>query len=395
MASNTTNMSPPYPQRNAIIGLTPTHNIDTPLSTIFMILFLLAAIVHMTLLQINFRRGQKFLMSGMAFGFSFSRVITCILRIVWASYPRNIKLALAAQVFVAAGTILLFLTNIIFTSRLLRAYHAWAWNLWIRITFRAAYVSLFVGLIANISVLVENFFTLDPHVWWIDRVVLLVVSTYFAVYAFMPIPLLALRLLLPPTYLRRKSTDRKPVEKFGTGSFRTKIRLVLFVSVLLTLGAAFRAGTAYRPRGIEDPAWYHNKACFYIFNFGIEIVVLYIYAAMRVDRRFIVPNATKVEGDFRKGGEGGMPVKGEEGKRSVRWERMRGWKGEWREWEVEGEGEEGIFSDRVGEQKGRNDAEEGETETAVGSNASGGVTPEVVGSREDIDVDVDLEKGNK
>ncbi|CAD6445519.1 22cade39-10bb-4fd0-bdd9-eceb98af57d5 [Sclerotinia trifoliorum] len=246
-------MSPPYPQRNAIIGLTPTRNVDIPLSTIFMLLFLLAAIIHMTLLQINFRRGQKFLMSGMAFGFSFSRVITCILRIVWASYPTNIKIALAAQVFVAAGTILLFLINIIFTSRLLRAYHAWAWNPWIRNTFRAAYVSLFVGLIANISVLVENFFTLDAHVWWIDRVVTLVVSTYFAVYAFMPIPLLALRLLLP---------RGKRVEKFGTGSFRTKIRVVLFVSVLLTLGAAFRAGTAYRPRGIDDPAWYHSKACF-------------------------------------------------------------------------------------------------------------------------------------
>ncbi|EDO03176.1 hypothetical protein SS1G_05656 [Sclerotinia sclerotiorum 1980 UF-70] len=293
MSLNATNMSPPYPQRNAIVGLTPTRIIDIPVSTIFMLLFLLAAIIHMTLLQINFRRGQKFLMSGMAFGFSFSRVITCILRIVWASYPDNIKLALAAQVFVAAGTTLLFLINIIFTGRLLRAYHAWAWNVWIRNTFRAA------------------------------------------------------------------------------------------------------AGTAYKPREIDDPAWYHSKACFYIFDFGIEIVVLYVYAAMRVDRRFIVPNATKVEGDFRKGGEGGMPVKGEEGERSVRWEWMRGWKGEWREWKVEGEKDEGIFSDTVREQKGRNDVEEGETETAVGSNASGGVTPEVTGSREDVNVDADIEKGNK
>ncbi|TGO16991.1 hypothetical protein BPAE_0457g00010 [Botrytis paeoniae] len=370
-------MSPPYPPRSAIIGLTPTHRIDTPLTTIFMLLFLLSSIIHMSLLQINFRRGQKFLMSGMAFGFSFSRVITCALRIIWASYPSNIRLALAAQVFVAAGTILLYLIDIIFASRLLRTFHTWAWKHSVRTCFRVGYVSLFAGLITNISVLVENFFTLDPHVLWIDRIVILVVSIYFAFFAFVPIPLLALRLLLP----------RHQAEKFGTGKLRTKVRLVLVTSVLLTLGAAFKAGTAYLPRGIDDPAWYHSKACFYIFDFGIEIVVLFLFAIMRVDRRFIVPNQTKMQGDFRKGGPGGMPVKGEEGAREVRWEWMRGFKGEWREWSVEGDDE--IFS-RSNIKVGDGEAD---AETAVGSNASGEVTPEAVGSRETVDINV--EKGNK
>ncbi|KAF7934581.1 hypothetical protein EAE99_003031 [Botrytis elliptica] len=371
------NMSPPYPPKSAVVGLTPTHPIDTPLTTIFMLLFLLSSIIHMSLLQINFRRGQKFLMSGMAFGFSFSRVITCALRIIWASYPSNIRLALAAQVFVAAGTILLYLINIIFTSRLLRAYHPWAWKHSVRTCFRVGYVSLFAGLIINISVLVENFFTLDPHILWTDRVIVLVVSTYFAIFAFAPIPLLALRLLLP----------RNQVEKFGTGKLRTKIRLVLGTSVLLTLGAAFRAGTAYVPRAIDDPAWYHGKACFYIFDFGIEIVVLFLFAVMRVDRRFIVPNRTKMQGDFRKGGLGGMPLKGKEGAGEVRWEWMRGFKGEWREWSVEGDDE--LFPERnIKVEDG-----EADVETAVGSNASGEVTPEAVGSRENVDIDV--EKGSK
>ncbi|RAL61015.1 hypothetical protein DID88_010111 [Monilinia fructigena] len=67
MASNDTIMSPPYPPKYAGIGLTPTNDVDTPITApVFMILFLIAAIIHMTILQINFRRGQKFLMSGMA-----------------------------------------------------------------------------------------------------------------------------------------------------------------------------------------------------------------------------------------------------------------------------------------------------------------------------------------
>ncbi|KAG4034746.1 hypothetical protein MFRU_002g00990 [Monilinia fructicola] len=372
MASNDTTMSPPYPPKYAGVGLTPTNDVDTPIAAVFMVLFLIAAIIHMTILQINFRRGQKFLMSGMAFGFSLSRVITCIMRIVWASYPNNMKIALAAQVFVAAGTILLFLINMIFTSRLLRAYHVWAWHIWIRTSFRVAYVSLFVGLIMIITVTIETFFTLDPQVLRVDRMVQLVVSTYFAVYAFLPIPLLALRLFLPPVHLIMEDKDRKSVEKFGTGRFRSKVRLVLLSSMILTLGAAFRAGIAFKPRPVDDPAWYHNKYCFYFFDFTIEIIVLYVYAAMRVDRRFIVPNATKMEGDFRAGGPGGMPVKGEEGARPVKWEWMRGWKGEWREWGVEGE--DVIFV-------------EGDAETVVNSNASGGVTPEAVASREDVDVE--------
>ncbi|KAK6612852.1 hypothetical protein H4I95_01196 [Botrytis cinerea] len=355
MASNTANMSPPYPPKSAIIGLIPTHPIDTPVTTIFMLLFLLSSIIHMSLLQINFRRGQKFLMSGMAFGFSFSRVITCALRIIWASYPSNIRLALAAQVFVAAGTILLYLINIIFMSRLLRAHHPWAWKHSVRTCFRVGYLSLFAGLIANISVLVENFFTLDPHVLWSDRIVILVVSTYFAIFAFAPIPLLLLRLLLP----------QHQVEKFGTGKLRTKVQLVLGTSVLLTLGAAFRAGTAYVPRSVDDPAWYHSKACFYVFDFGIEIVVLFLFAVMR------------------ERGLGGIPVKGKEGAKEVRWEWMRGFKGQWREWSVEGDDE--VFSERnikVGDG-------EADAETAVGSIASGEVTPEAVGSRVDVDIDVE------
>jgi len=326
--------SPPYEPLHAALGLVPTPIPDIPISSVFLILFLIAALAHITLLRINRQRSQKFLMSGMLFGFSVSRVISSILRIAWSVHRTNMRLALAAQVFVAAGVVLLFLINMIFTSRLLRASHpGWAWKPVVRWTFRGLYVSLFASLVTFITAIIYSFFTMDPAALRRDRVVQLVVGTYLAVCAFLPIPLLALRLLLPASYMVTKPKERgQKVEKFGTGRFRTKIRLVLGSSLLLSLGACFRAGIAYVPREWNDPAWYHGRACFYVMNFGIEVFVVWLYAAMRVDRRFIVPNGTKKVGDFRKGGAGGLPVRRVgDGLEQVegRWKWLRGWKGEW------------------------------------------------------------------
>jgi hypothetical protein len=148
-------------------------------------------------------------------------------------------------------------------------------------------------LIALITCVVQSFYTLSHNTKRIDRDVQLVGATYFAVAAFMPIPLLLLRVVLP--------NKVEHVDKFGTGRFRTKIYIVTFSSLILTLGAAFRAGIAYVPRPRADPAWYHSKACFYIFNFAIEIIVVALYAAIRVDRRFHIPNGAHGAGAYSAG----------------------------------------------------------------------------------------------
>jgi len=56
------------------------------------------------------------------------------------------------------------------------------------------------------------------------------------------------------------------------------------------VGAGFRIGANFAPRPVNDPAWYHSRACFYCFNFVVEIIVIYMYAFVRVDRRFHVPD---------------------------------------------------------------------------------------------------------
>jgi hypothetical protein len=98
--------------------------------------------------------------------------------------------------------------------------------------------------------------------------------------------------------LRVVIRDRPPIEKFGHGRFRTKIFILLFSSVLLTLGAAFRAGVNYVPRPSNDPAWYDSKACFYLFNFTIEITIVALYAIVRIDKRFHIPDGSHGPGDY-------------------------------------------------------------------------------------------------
>lgn len=112
-----------------------------------------------------------------------------------------------------------------------------------------------------------------------------------AFLAFLPIPITAITLLTRPK-------SRRP-EKFGIGRYRTKLSLLLFTSFLLSLGASFRVGVNYTtPRPINQPAWYHSKACFYCFNFLIELVVVYAYIISRFDRRFHVPNGSYTQGHY-------------------------------------------------------------------------------------------------
>ena len=281
----------PYPPQNAALGGVPTNKLDTPITAVFLFLFILGAIAHMTIFQRNMRKGHKFIMSGMTFGFCMARITTCVMRIVWTERPTHIPIAIAAQVFVAAGVVLLFVVNAIFAQRIVRAAHPRSgWHPLFSHAFNLVYILIVITLIMIIIASVQSFYTLNKNTKRIDRDIQLYGQTFYTLVAFLPFPLVIGGLLIP-----RKTR----VEKFGNGRFRTKIYILLFSSGLLTLGAAFRAGTNYRtPRPRDDPAWYHSKACFYLFNLTIEFIVVLLYVVVRVDRRFYVPDGSRRAGDY-------------------------------------------------------------------------------------------------
>ena len=251
----------------------------------------------MTIFQSNRRRGHKFIMSGMMFGFCAARTTTCVLRIVWATRPTSVSIAIAAQVFVAAGVVLLFVINVIFAQRIVRAAHPHSgWHPLFSQFFIAIYVLIVLSLIMLITATVQSFFTLNHNTRRIDHDIQLYGQTFYVFVSFLPIPLVVGGLIIPRT---------TRVEKFGTGRYRSKILILMFAAVLLCLGASFRTAINYKtPRPRSDPAGYQSKACFYIFNFSIEIIVIYLYVLVRVDRRFHVPDGSKKQGDYSRGRAG-------------------------------------------------------------------------------------------
>ncbi|KIH93023.1 hypothetical protein SPBR_02914 [Sporothrix brasiliensis 5110] len=298
MASAPPVSGPPYPPTAAGLGGSPVPGVDDPVCAVLLVFFIAAAATNMTILQVNMRRGHKFIISGMTFGFCMARTTALVIRIVWASRPHNISVAIASNVLTVAGVVLLFLINLIFAQRIVRAHRPrLGWSRPVTYAFRALFYSVLVVLVMVIPVAIDTFYTLDPSTRGVLRRVQLVGTVYMAVLSFLPIPITLLTLFAPP-----RPPYHGAVENFGQGHMRTKIALLLFTSTLLCLGASFRAAVNFMPRPLSDPAWFDSKPAYYVFNFGVELIVVYTYTIVRFDRRFFVPNGSSAPGHYAAGG---------------------------------------------------------------------------------------------
>lgn len=237
-------------------------------------------------------------MLTMTIVFCTVRVISCALRLSWVYNLQVIPLAIAAQIFVAAGTVILFIINLFFVQRLMRARHpqiGWHGPFSIIIPYATVAITV-LSLIMVITCVVQQFYTTNPRTHSIDGAVLLYSLTWFAVVAFLPIPIVVIM-----GCLKRRTY----IDKFGAGRFRTKVILLLVSSTLLALGAAFRAAIQYLPptrlaalhAGAPLP-WYLSKAAFYCFDFGVELLVVLLYVLVRVDKRFYVPDSVAGPGEY-------------------------------------------------------------------------------------------------
>ncbi|KJZ79306.1 hypothetical protein HIM_01457 [Hirsutella minnesotensis 3608] len=287
---------PPYPPQGASLGGVPTVGVDVPVSAVIAACFVFSAAVNMAIFQVNLRRrpaGHKFIFSAVIFGFSLARLAAAVLRIVWACRPRDTRVAVAAQVFSNAGVVVLFVVNLFFAQRVLRAYHPrLGWSRSARALFRGLIAAVVACLVMVVAAIVYSVYTLDPYVRAKLRDVQLVAVVFLAVLAFLPVPIVLFTLLLPRHH---------PVEKFGGGRMRSKVALLLSTSLLLALGAGFRAGVAFVQRPADRPAWFHHKACYYCFNYLIELIVVAAYVASRFDRRFHVPDGSSQPGHYSRG----------------------------------------------------------------------------------------------
>lgn len=253
----------------------PTPRVDDPIAAVMIALFFFVAIFHMTW-RLNQPKEHLSKISLLLFIFSMTRIVALVMRLTWASHPTNINVAIAAQIFLAAGVLIFFVINLIFARRVLGDYTVFGRHRAIDLAMKFLICCVAGCLIMVIVATVYSFFTLDLHTRQQCRDIQLVSSTYLSLLAFIPIPAGILALLLA-----------EPIEDLAHRKrFHARLQLLLFTAALLTLGAGFRTGTLYDARPLGHTTWFHHKAAFYCFNFGVEIICTYTVAIARFDRRF-------------------------------------------------------------------------------------------------------------
>ncbi|EAQ84407.1 hypothetical protein CHGG_08421 [Chaetomium globosum CBS 148.51] len=292
--------NPPYPPAGATLGGIPTPLPDIPISAVLLALFALSAGTHLALFLRNKRRGaaHRFFFSFLLFVFSCLRVVALALRIAWSRAPRNASLALAAAVFTAAGVMVVFIVNLVLARRVVRGLHpAVGWHGAVTQGVKVLLGSVVAMLIMVVVCSVHSMFTLDMVARGRERDVVRFAGVYITVIAFLPAVAVSVAWLVPNRSVHRP-------EGFGKGGLGAKVLLLLGASLVLTLGAGFRAGVnfAVRPAGQEQ--WYHSKPAFYCFNFVVELLVAYSYAIFRFDRMFHVPEGSSAPGHYSGGGPG-------------------------------------------------------------------------------------------
>lgn len=226
-------------------------------------------------------------------GFSTIRVASAALRIAWAYHNESVNLAIAAQIFVAAGTVILYIVNLFLSQRIMRARHPdIGWSKPFTLFMGPGVIGItFISLIMIIVTVIQTYFTLNANTHRIDHDILLFGTTEFAVASFIPVIVILITLAIP---------RRSYIDKFGNGKYKTKVGIALTGSILVALGSAYRAGTAWLPTALlsAPEKWYFSKACFYVFDYGLDIVVLYLYLISRVDKRFYVPDGAQGAGSY-------------------------------------------------------------------------------------------------
>jgi len=279
-------VQPPYLPRAAQVGGLPTVSVDVPALAVLLAIYIGFAVTNMTIFQRNRKRNHMFRPSALLFGFCMARIATCVLRIAWSTRHTNVRLAIAAGIFINAGILILYLINLALAHRVFKAKRPqFRFHNALDRAVIGLYVLIVVALIMVITATVLSFYTLNTKTRQTARDIQLAAITYLLVITVLPFPMLA------AAFLTKKGHYEA---ELGKGSMQTKTIIIMTSSALCMLIAGFKAGTAWEnPRPIDHPAWYHSKAAFYVFNFTLEILALATLTLSRIDKQFYIPKADK------------------------------------------------------------------------------------------------------
>lgn len=289
----TDEVQPPYPLNTAQIGGIPSVAVDIPPLAVFLSLHSTAAVISMFLAESHRRKGYGRTVPIITFLFSGERVLACAVRMAWAFRPGNVRVAVASQVLLQAGVLLLLLLNLILAERVLLGQRPGPRARWcLRVLLGAMSALTVSALIMVVVSIIVSVYSLDQRTIEQCRDVQRAAATYLVVLAVAPAALLLVATLLSTEPISRVTKVR-----------RSEVAIVLSSCLLCTLNAGFKAGVVWaRPKSLFDPAWYHSRACLYTFVLGTEVVALVLVLATRADLKFIP--AASLRNEFER--EGGV-----------------------------------------------------------------------------------------
>lgn len=269
---------PPYPLDNAQIGGIPSVPVDIPPLAVFLAIHAIAATISMLLAESHRRNGRNLTIPVITFLFSGERVLACAVRIAWASRPDSVRIAIASQVLLQAGVLLLLLLNLILAGRLwLDRQPGPRTRRCLRVLLGGMSVLTVSALVMVVVSVVVSVFSLDQGTIDRCRDVQRAAASYLVVLAVAPVGLLLVAPLV--------SSVPKPQD---TIKRRLKLAIVLSSCLLCIMNIGFKAGVVWaRPKPLFDSAWYHSRTCLYTFVLGTEVVALVMLLATRADLRFM------------------------------------------------------------------------------------------------------------
>ncbi|KAK9372218.1 uncharacterized protein V1513DRAFT_453129 [Lipomyces chichibuensis] len=316
----------------ALFGDYPLRKDDIAGSVICIVCFFVLAVTNMTIYRRNLARGHKFVPSGAMFGLCMARIVTFSMRLAYTTHPSNVNVTIAASVFIAAGVIILFILNILFSQRVFTAQHpsrAYVGSLFYNV-MRMYYISIIVFLIVLVTstgVYYHTNATVMKGIAHFRKAAMV----YFTIAAFMPIPIITAAYAIPQSeqdktwpvhyahwiakYSGLYSPDprsmpsatefysevhegdtRTPVHVIppsDRGAREVSLALIIAPSVVLTFATAVRTVSSFRSAEEIFKPWYDYRVTMYLCIALAELSVEIAWILGRVDLRFYIPDNDK------------------------------------------------------------------------------------------------------
>ncbi|KJZ72325.1 hypothetical protein HIM_08251 [Hirsutella minnesotensis 3608] len=280
------------PVNGPFLGGVPTTTIDVPITALFLLVFTVGALAHLTIYQRNAKRGQKYLLTSLVFYFCATRIITCTSRIIWAFASSRAAIAstLVAEIVGQVSfdylteasanwnrDAIVFAANVFFARRIIRLMRP---ELGRDSVFTLMVLLLVLSIPANI---ILNIVSISISILSFGNSG----TTSAAQGAFIFGTSWNLALSVTPLILLFITCAAPtPLNQLGnTATSRLRVQACVMVSgvILLATGAATRLAALANPTaGLMDNPLF-SKGTFYATGFLLEAIVVGIYAYFRVD----------------------------------------------------------------------------------------------------------------